>query len=57
VSESTHADVSDSQAIEVRATIKLPNGLHAGGIVLVDPDDEYVRECLKAGYLVPVEDD
>jgi hypothetical protein len=49
--------VSERELIEVRATANLPNGLRDGGIVLVDPDDEYVRACLKTGYLVPVEEE
>lgn len=38
--------------IEVRSTIHQP-GLHAGEIVIVDPELPYMKICLDAGYLVP----
>ncbi len=42
--------------IEVRATINLP-GLRAGAVVWVDPENEYVADCIEAGFLVPVEEE
>lgn len=39
----------------VRATINLP-GLRAGREAWVDPEEEYVKVCLAASYLVAVDE-
>jgi hypothetical protein len=37
--------------VTVRATVNL-NGLRAGATALVDPNQPYIADCLKTGYLV-----
>lgn len=39
--------------IWVRATIHLP-GLRAGDVAQIDPDDEYMKGCLGANFLLRI---
>lgn len=44
----------EQRLIEVRATVNLA-GLRAGATATVDPSQPYISDCLKGGYLVPVD--
>lgn len=44
------------EAIAVVATINLP-GLRQGETGMADPSDPYVADCLRARYVVPVDDE
>lgn len=52
----TFPPMASEGLILVRAAIHL-RGLRVGQTVLVDPTDPYIADCLKAEFLVAVEDE
>lgn len=46
--------MSRAKLIRVRASISL-SGLSVGREARVDPTDPYIAECIRSGYLVPLE--